>query len=556
MEENSRTCISVPCSAMQRVGGIRISSFRRPAHPCKQLILATATNLENLQMPRQHMLLARFDSHTQALNVTIVTGVLPGAFFAPSRAGSTVNPVDFFDLSHLYNPTFGSWQGHLPVELDWRQACPGCFWRQYSMGIFISRHPSSFHFRPGPSVDGRGVCHLWLGLHLDINSLWRNCRPTLPTCARLRLRQRPWRLVTIPDPKPYRSASASDELPSYLGLHGSIRAFKSARVDGGWHRVLASLHRLGLAHNTCQRSGSWPVVMFSWPLCRRQAGFRWHQGNNDLLMFFLTVVGLYVFGRCKSCSLAMVAAATMLKVYPIILFPVLVSRDNGRIVNAGIVGTLAACLGFWLYNVSDLQLIRTGNSALVNHTYGLGSLHSIPRYLPSYEGMLWETNAKSELVFFIVCAVCAVCIFLLGFIGGNKSSRRSDAIVELFFIGGATIYTGIFVLGNNWDYETILSHSVCTLYHSDASNAAICRDGGVADFNELLDVQLSRCGAFHSSSKVQFVLTMFIQLAKCSLCALLLYELGQVMRRRLTAAWNRAGDTDGKAVVVGARATP
>ena len=57
-------------------------------------------------MPRQHMLLARFDSHTQALNVTIVTGVLPGAFFAPSRAGSTVNPVDFFDSSDTVQPHF------------------------------------------------------------------------------------------------------------------------------------------------------------------------------------------------------------------------------------------------------------------------------------------------------------------------------------------------------------------------------------------------------------------------------------------------------------------
>src|SRR5258708_39048476 len=47
------------------------------------------------------------------------------------------------------------------------------------------------------------------------------------------------------DRKPHRPAWASDELPSYLGLSGSIRALESARADGGRHRVLAALHRLG-----------------------------------------------------------------------------------------------------------------------------------------------------------------------------------------------------------------------------------------------------------------------------------------------------------------------
>jgi len=271
------------------------------------------------------------------------------------------------------------------------------------------------------------------------------------------------------------------------------------------------------------------------PALSSASWFPLHQGNNDLLVFFLIVVGLYAFVRSKGFSLVMVAVATMLKVYPIILFPVLLSRDNGKIANAGIVGSFAACLGFWLYNVSDLQLIRAGNTALVNHTYGFGSLHSIPKILPSYAGMLWTTNSRWELVFFVACAACAACVFLIGFIGGKKSSNRGDATVELFFIGGATLYTGTFVLGNNWDYRLIVL-ILCVPYIvlmprvlRYAVMAAIVIAMNYWTFN-YIGALLS-----NSSTKLQFLVTMFVQVGKCSLCALLLYELGQLMRRRLTA---------------------
>jgi hypothetical protein len=78
------------------------------------------------------MLLARFDSHTQALNVTIVTGILIGGFFAPSRAGSTVNPVDFFDPSDTVQTCFLMPAGPFCCwDWIWHQAYPG--WRSGSI---------------------------------------------------------------------------------------------------------------------------------------------------------------------------------------------------------------------------------------------------------------------------------------------------------------------------------------------------------------------------------------------------------------------------------------
>jgi hypothetical protein len=129
--------------------------------------------------------------------------------------------------------------------------------------------------------------------------------------------------------------------------------------------------------------------------------------------------------------------------------------------------------------------------------------------------------------------------------------------VELFFIGGATLYAGTFVLGNNWDYRLIFL-ILCVPYVAlmprtlrYAVMAALLISMNYWTFT-YIGAALS-----HSSSKVQFVLTMFIQLAKCSLCALLLYELGQVMRRRLTAgSESRQEIRPEKPSWFGARATP
>jgi Glycosyltransferase family 87 len=444
----------------------------------------------------------------------------------------------------------------LPVELDSASGISGVAFRQYSMSI-ISRHPAASifvlaHLLMGAAFATFGWDRTWISLgFVELPPYFTDLRTVAAAPEAMALGYDP--LIENPT-DPLRRPMNYPRIWAYMAryVHLNLPGLTAVGI-AFWLLFVASV--LLIIHVSGPEWRNNRYVLLA--ALSSASWFPLHQGNNDLLMFFLTVVSLYVFGRCKSCSLAMVAAATMLKVYPIILFPVLVSRDNGRIVNAGIIGTFAACLGFWLYNVSDLQLIRAGNTALVNHTYGFGSLHSIPKILPSYEGMLWETNGKWELVFFIVCAVCAVCIFLLGFISGNKSSRKSDATAELLFIGGATLYTGTFVLGNNWDYRLIFL-ILCVPYIALMPRtlryvimAALLISMNYWTFT-YIGAALS-----HSSSKVQFVLTMFIQLAKCSLCALLLYELGQVMRRRLTAdSESRQEIRTEKPSWFGARATP
>ena len=483
--------------------------------------------------------------------------MLAGVLFALSCVGSAVNPIDFFDPSDTVRPCFlGAGRAILLAGPDSASGMSGVAFRQHSMSI-ISRHPAASifilaHLLMGAAFASFGWDRTWISLgFVELPPYFTDLRTVAAAPEAMALGRDP--LIENPT-DPLGRPMNYPRIWAYLAQYVHLNLLGLTAVGiVFWLLFIASVLIVMRSSGPEWRNNRYVLLA----ALSSASWFPLHQGNNDLLIFFLTVVGLYAFERCKSCSLAMIAAATMLKVYPIILFPVLVSRDNGKIANAGIVGTFAACLGFWLYNVSDLQLIRAGNTALVNHTYGFGSLLSIPKILPSYEGMLWATNAKWELVFFIVCAVSAVCIFLLGFIGGNKSSRRSDATVELFFIGGATLYTGTFVLGNNWDYRLIFL-ILCVPYIAlmpralrYAVMAALLISMNYWTFT-YIGAALS-----HSSSKVQFVLTMFVQLAKCSLCALLLYELGQVMRRRLTSdSESHQGTRTEKPSWLGARITP
>jgi len=122
----------------------------------------------------------------------------------------------------------------------------------------------------------------------------------------------------------------------------------------------------------------------------------------------------------------------------------------------------------------------------------------------------------------------------LGFIRSKRLSKEIDSTAELFFIGGATLYTATFVLGNNWDYRLIFL-ILCAPYvvttaqpQRYALMAATLISMNYWTFSYIAAL-LS-----NSSTKAQFIVTMFVQVGKCSLCALLLYELGQLVRRRLT----------------------
>jgi hypothetical protein len=260
------------------------------------------------------------------------------------------------------------------------------------------------------------------------------------------------------------------------------------------------------------------------------------EGNNDLLIFFLTVVCCRFFATSRIFSLFVVGLATVLKIYPIVVFPVFLHRSNGKAVNAAIVAACLLCVAYLLFQLSDLHLMRAGNTASANYAYGFGSLWSIPKILPRYEAMLWPMNKTSEFIFFLIFATGAAAIAAFGLFSRTRTKGDADPVIELFFLAGGALYIGTFILSANWDYRLVML-VLCAPYIATMprSQRYLTLGAAVLSMNFW---SVNSIGQFISGSdtRVSFILMMFVQTAKCLLLGLLSFEFGKLARRRLLYA--------------------
>jgi len=259
------------------------------------------------------------------------------------------------------------------------------------------------------------------------------------------------------------------------------------------------------------------------------------EGNNDLLVLFLTVVCCRFFATSKSFSLLALMLATVLKIFPILVFPVLLHRSNGKAVNVAIVAAWLVCTAYLFSQLSDLHLIRAGNSASAQHSYGFGSLWSIPKILPRHEEMLWPINKTSEFIFFLLGAASAAAIATLGFFSQDKPESNADPAIELFFMAGAALYIGTFILSANWDYRLVML-VLCAPYMATMPRARgyLTLTAAILSMNFW---SINSVGQFISGNdtRVSFILLLFVQLSKCLLLGLLSSEFGKLARRRLVS---------------------
>lgn len=257
------------------------------------------------------------------------------------------------------------------------------------------------------------------------------------------------------------------------------------------------------------------------------------EGNNDLLIFFLTVVCCRFFATSRIFSLFGMVLATVLKIYPIVIFPVFFHRSNGKAVNAAIAAAWLLCVMYLLFQLSDLQLMRAGNTASANYAYGFGSLWSIPKILPRHEAMLWPMNKTSEFIFFLVFATGAATIAAFGLFSRNNPERDADPVIELFFLAGAALYIGTFILSANWDYRLVML-VLCAPYIATMPRAQRYLTLGAAILS-MNYWSANSIGHFiaNSDTRVSFILMMFVQMSKCLLLGLLSFEFGKLARRRL-----------------------
>jgi hypothetical protein len=175
--------------------------------------------------------------------------------------------------------------------------------------------------------------------------------------------------------------------------------------------------------------------------------------NNDLLMFFLVVSGIWI-GRKSVGGLnnwlcgVLVLFATFLKVFPVFAFYCLV-RENWKLtlrllIPFGIVS------GVYFVSIKPiLDLIKENTPWSLYLSFGV---NVIPEYFAEkFSGVSLFQGSLLLIVAWVIAAVGIV----FGYLKGRKGSQPNnddDYDTTLFRTGGA-IYIAVFLLGSSYDYR-------------------------------------------------------------------------------------------------------
>lgn len=174
-----------------------------------------------------------------------------------------------------------------------------------------------------------------------------------------------------------------------------------------------------------------------------------HQGNNDLVIFFLVASAAAIMPRSSLLTCFIIIFAAVLKIFPAFALTSLGCRPQKRF---AVFGTISAAVIVaylvWIY--PDLVLIRSNTP-----TAGAGSFGTMVIWARLKGLGLPSTLASAGIIGgYVLSLLLILATFIL---------RRSDRIPPLqmnekqapFFWSGASIYTGVFLLGANYDYRLI-----------------------------------------------------------------------------------------------------
>ena len=164
------------------------------------------------------------------------------------------------------------------------------------------------------------------------------------------------------------------------------------------------------------------------------------RANFDLLIFFIVCMGVLAAQRSALISLALILIGSALKFFPIFAI-ILFIRE--RLSYAIILCVTASILflAYLLANLEDLpQILSSTDKGVTVLSYGSRShsagIELLPSFIPAISLLL------TAFLFFVSLNETHSC--------DEKPSINLDS-----FRGGAAIYLGTFMLGNNWSYRLI-----------------------------------------------------------------------------------------------------
>lgn len=171
------------------------------------------------------------------------------------------------------------------------------------------------------------------------------------------------------------------------------------------------------------------------------------RGNVDLLMFVLVCSGLLLLRRNAWVGAAPIVLAAVLKLFPAFALAPLV---RGRWRWTAAATSAAALAAYAVVTRNDIRALRHAIPRVVVDSYGAGVVVEAWRlahvgFVESPAAVRWARLGVVALALLLAGAIA-----LWGRARPAPDERRLDA-----FVGGAAIFLGTYVFGNNFDYRLV-----------------------------------------------------------------------------------------------------
>lgn len=170
------------------------------------------------------------------------------------------------------------------------------------------------------------------------------------------------------------------------------------------------------------------------------------RANTDLLMFTLLTGAILTAPRWRVVANGLVWVAFVLKLYPIVGLLVLLKKRPESLKRFVLVN-LVFIAGYVLLTLRDLMLVSRATPRASFLSYGMNIL-----WMDTMEQQpMYGASAR------IISYVGVVLIMLLSLTALFRDNIASETEADLPYLDafrmGAVIYTGTFLIGNNWDYR-------------------------------------------------------------------------------------------------------
>jgi len=170
------------------------------------------------------------------------------------------------------------------------------------------------------------------------------------------------------------------------------------------------------------------------------------RGNNDLLIY--GVVTLAVVQPSPAIGSAGALAASLLKVYPLVLLPQVLERFGTRRGAAAVAGAVVAGL-FAITTLDELAVIRQGTPSFPALSYGVGQLRERME-------LVGLSGIPDPVISLALIAGCFVWVARHRNRPGSASLHADGPDLQhALFLTSTLLYAGTFLLASNLDYRLV-----------------------------------------------------------------------------------------------------